>query len=174
MSSHIRFAGAVEDLRRKRQLSACVHQKSWYSWYSLSGAKEASMEKQAFNAHMTNHALMRIRTRGIPLLAIEATLLLGSVFHVRGAKIHAQRPAAAQEERHRRLGRLRRHASRLHSGWQVRHHRVQKPRLPWLAPSRASDGKRPPQKTRHRRRQLTKHQVGNRRWTVARALAFVG
>lgn len=47
------------------------------------------MEKQAFNAHMTNHALMRIRTRGISLLAIEATLLLGSVFHVRGAKIHA-------------------------------------------------------------------------------------
>ena len=45
---------------------------------------------ETFNGHvLTNHALMRIGARGIPLRAVEATLLLGSVFRVRGAKIHA-------------------------------------------------------------------------------------
>ena len=48
------------------------------------------METQACNAHiLTNHALMRMGDRGIQAGAIEAALLHGRVFHVRGAEIHA-------------------------------------------------------------------------------------
>lgn len=47
------------------------------------------MEPQACHAHiLTNHALMRMSARYIPAGAIEAALLHGRTFHVRGAEIH--------------------------------------------------------------------------------------
>ena len=48
------------------------------------------METQACRVLvLTDHALKRIGERGIPAPAIEAALLHGHVFHVRGAEIHA-------------------------------------------------------------------------------------
>ena len=47
------------------------------------------MEMQACHAHkLTNHALRRMGDRGIPAHAVEAALLHGRVYHVRGAEIH--------------------------------------------------------------------------------------
>ena len=61
------------------------------------------METQAHNAHvMTKHVLKRMDERGISAHAIEAALLHGHVFHVRGAEIHAL--GRKDVQRHKKSG----------------------------------------------------------------------